>query len=349
MENFWQKLNKPILALAPMAGVTDIAFRQMCKKFSADVIYTEFASSDALIYKSQKTLALLKYSENERPVVVQIFGQDPAHMAQAAKICEELGFDGIDINFGCPAYKVVKHGGGVNLMRKPKVCYQIVQAVIQAVKIPVSIKIRSSIKKETAKANKLTRLARPELSLELKDPANTDCNPINDADSVTATDLVTELNPLPIAAIMLHARSYERPFDGYPQVEIVKKLRKIYSGVLIHNGGVYTPEIAKELLKQTKADGLGIARGAWGSPWLFQLIKNYLHTGKYSKPTEAEIKKYILEHAELALQEKGAHGLVELRKHLAWYVKGWPEAKKLRAQLVQTSTLAEITAILKKV
>jgi len=345
MKNFWLKIKKPILALAPMAGVTDIAFRGMCKRFGADVIYTEFASSEALVYKSKKTITMIRFEQVEKPVVVQIFGKDPKIMAQAAKICEELGFDGIDINFGCPAYKVVKHGGGVNLMRNPKLCQEITQAVIESVKIPVSIKIRSSIKKELDKVKKLERKATPELSPELKDP--TDCGPANDLDGVTAIDLIKEINKKPPAAIMIHARSYEQPFDGYPQVEIVKKLRKIYSGILLHNGGVYTPEIAQGLLQQTQADGLGIARGAWGKPWLFEQIKDYLKTGQYSTYSKTEIKKFILEHAQLALEQKGEHGLIELRKHLSWYVKGWPGAKKLRDKLVRTSSLEEIKKIIK--
>lgn len=343
MKNFWQKLKKPILALAPMAGVTDIAFRGMCKRFGADVIYTEFASSEALVYKSKKTIEMIRFKKSERPVVVQIFGKDPKIMAQAAKICENLGFDGVDINFGCPAYKVVKHGGGVNLMRNPKLCQEITQAVIEAVKIPVSIKIRSSIKKELTNAKKLERKSVPELSPHLK---KSNYEITDNKDSFTAIDLIKEINKKPPAAIMIHARSYEQPFDGYPQVEIVKKLRKLYSGVLLHNGGVYTPEIAKKLLEQTKADGLGIARGAWGKPWLFEQIKNHLRTGQYKKYSEAEIKNFILEHAQLALEQKGEHGLIELRKHLSWYVKGWPGAKKLRDKLVRTSTLKEIKQIL---
>ncbi len=340
MKNFWQKLNKPILALAPMAGITDIAFRQMCKQFGADVIFTEFASSDALIYESQKTFDMIKYKDEERPVVVQIFGNNPESMAKGAKICEKLGFDGIDINFGCPAYKVVKHGGGVSLMREPDKCREIVKAVIDAVDIPVSIKIRSSISREVTKTKKTRNASIPDIS----DPA--DCGIKEDIDSITAIEFVSALADLDIAAIMIHARSYERPFDGYPQVDIVKKLRKVYNGILIHNGGIYTPEIAKELLEATGADGLGLARGAWGQPWLFQQIKDYLATGKYHKPSTKEIKKVILKHAKKAFDQKGERGVIELRKHLSWYIKGWPEAKKMRNELMQVKDYKSIKNIL---
>lgn len=349
--NFWQKLTKPILALAPMAGVTDIAFRQMCKRFGADVIFTEFASTDALIYKSKKTLAMIKFSDSERPVVVQIFGKDPVNFAKAGKILEELGYNGIDINFGCPAYKVVRHGGGVSLMKNPKLCAELVQALTESVKIPVSIKIRASIKKD-ASAKKIKRTpppSPPKLGGGIKggylDP--TDSGPDEDLDEVTALDLVNTIKHLPVASLMIHARSYERPFDGEPNIAIVKEVRKIWDKILIYNGGVYTPETAKKMLDETKADGVGIARGAWGKPWLFKQIKEYLKTDKYNEPDHDDIKRYILKHAELALQAKGEYGLIELRKHLAWYVKGWPQAKKIKDALIRTSNIEEIKQILK--
>lgn len=343
MKNFWQKLAKPILALAPMAGVTDIAFRQMCKRFGADVIFTEFVSTDALVYKSKKTMAMIKFDDQERPVVVQIFGKDPETFSHAGKILETTGCDGIDINFGCPAYKVVRHGGGVNLMKNPQLCAELVQAITESVKIPVSIKIRSSIKKD-ASTKKIKRTSSA-LPADIIDPSDHGSN--QDLDKITALDLVNAIKHLPVASLMIHARSYERPFDGEPNIAIVKQIRQVWDKILIYNGGVYTPEIAKQMLDETQADGVGIARGAWGKPWLFKQIKEYLRTGKYNEPSYNEIKKYILEHAELARQAKGEHGLIELRKHLAWYVKGWPGAKKIRDSLVRSSSIKEINEILK--
>jgi tRNA-dihydrouridine synthase B len=345
MNNFWQKLDKPILALAPMAGVTDMAFRQMCKNFGADVIYTEFASTDALVYKSKKTLEMIKFDNAERPVVVQIFGNQPEMFQQAGKILEQMGFDGIDINFGCPAYKVVRHGGGVSLMKEPKRCAELVQALTEAVHIPVSIKIRASIKKNSS----AKKIPRTEDHGFIEGPLmkdSTDCGPSSDLDEVTAVDLVEHIKQFPVAALMLHARSFERPFDGTPNLEIVKKVRSKWDRILLYNGGVNTPEIARDMILQTGADGVGIARGAWGKPWLFQQTKEFLQSGTYTQFTEQAIKQTMLQHAEIAFAHKGEHGLVELRKHLSWYVKGWDNAKLLRDQLVRVNNLEKIKKIL---
>ncbi len=317
MPNFWNKLTKPILALAPMAGITDMAFRQLCKRFGADIIYTEFASSYALIYQNKKTSEMLKFSPLERPVICQIFGNQPEVFHKSAAILEEMGFDGIDINFGCPAYKVTRHGGGVSLMRNLELCREIVQATCEATKLPVSIKIRASIKKQ------------------------------NSQESITALDLVKNIKDLPLTAIMIHARSYEQPFDGEPKIDIVKEVRKMWPKILLYNGGIHTPDNAKDILEQTGADGIGLARGAWGKPWLFEQIKSYLKKGTYTEYNWDEVKKIMLKHAKLALATKGEYGLVELRKHLVKYVKSLHNATILRTKLVRVKTLEDIKKILK--
>lgn len=317
MKNFWEKLPHPILALAPMAGVTDAAFRIMCKRGGADVIYTEFASSDALAYGSKKTIEMLSFTQEERPVVAQIFGKDPELMYKATKKIQELGFDGVDINFGCPAYKVVKHGGGVCLMRNLPLVHDLVQAVTEAAtEIPVSIKIRGSIKSE-------------------------------DKQSTTyAVDLVKAVKDLPVKALMIHGRSFEKPFDGDLNTNAITDVVKVFPGIVLANGGITTPEKAKEILHETKAHGIGIARGAWGHPWIFGQVKEYLQTGAWKEKTQEEFKAAILEHARLAFELKGKHGIVELRKHLAWYVKGIDGASALRRQLVRVNTIEEIQNII---
>ncbi len=334
MNNFWEKLNKPFVTLAPMAGVTDTPFRQMCKAYGADVIYTEFASANALVYENAKTKDLISFEPKEQPVVCQIFGRDPEMFFKASKILEQMGFAGVDINFGCPAYKVVKHGGGVSLMKNLNLCREIVDATCRGTNLPVSIKMRASIRKGHGTKDKI------EGEDELDDY---EC-PV---DMVTAVDLVNKVKDLPASSIMIHARSFEQPFDGEPNVNIISEIRKIWPKILIANGGIYTPEKAQEILNETGADGVGIARGSWGKPWIFKQIKDFLSTGSYTNPDWSEIKKVMLEHAQLTFELKGDYGLVELRKHLAWYVKGFSGAASLRSQLVQVKTLSDVKTILK--
>jgi len=338
MQNFWSKLPRPILALAPMAGVNDSAFRQMCKIFGADVIYTEFASANALVYDNKKTREMLSFAATEQPVVCQIFGRDPAIFAKTVKILEAMGFAGIDINFGCPAYKVVKTGGGVSLMRNLNLCRELVQAASENTSLPISIKIRASIKHNQSTKDKIDDLS--EASLAQADTC------LSNSDTVTALDLVNKIKDLRIGAIMIHARTFEQPFDGEPNLDVIKQVRKVWPGILLANGGIYTPEKAKEILQDTGADGVGIARGAWGKPWLFQQIKQYLSTAKYDEMTWERTKELMLQHAAICLTTKGEYGLIELRKHLSWYIKGRPHAAQVRAQLVRIKTLDDIKSIL---
>jgi nifR3 family TIM-barrel protein len=314
MKNFWTQLPKPFLALAPMAGVTDLAFRTMCKRFGADVIYTEFASANALTRNNQKTNDMLAFAPKEKPIVCQIFGNDPSVFHAAAESVERMGFSGIDINFGCPAYKVTRHGGGVSLMRNPAHCAELVAAVCDATALPVSVKLRASINDNKKK--------------------------------ITAVDLVEQIKSLPVSAVMIHGRSYELPFDGEPDIEMITEVKKAFKGVVIANGGIYSPVLAKEMVEATHADGLGIARGARGRPWIFRQIREYLASGEYQEPTWDEKKQYIMEHVKLALEAKGPYGIIEMRKHLAWYVKGLPRAKKIREELMKVKTLEEVQRII---
>ena len=333
MPNFWTQLKKPILALAPMAGVTDTPFRQMCKRYGADVIYTEFASVDALCHGNTKTREMIAFEPSEQPVVCQIFGSKPELYYKSVKILAEMGFSGVDINFGCPAYKVVKSGGGVKLMRNLNLCEELVQAACEGSQLPVSIKIRASIRHDVNTRDKV----------EGEDELDKyECV----VDKVTALDLVNKIKHLPVTTIMLHARSYEQPFDGEPDLQMVKEVRKIWPGILLANGGINSPEKAKEVLEETSADGVGIARGSWGRPWIFQQIKDYLATGQYKTLAWDEIKQVLQQHAELALLVKGSYGLIEFRKHLVWYVKGFPGASELRAKLVQVKSITEVKEII---
>ena len=303
------------MALAPMAGVTDAPFRQMCKKFGADVVYSEMASATALNYQPQKTLELVKFEEAERPYVVQLFGANPEHFVKATKIiAEEVGPDGIDINFGCPVPKVQKQGAGAILMGHPKLAREVVEAVLASTALPVSIKIRARMEKGEGDARR----------------------------RVDALEFLEAMQGLDLAAVMIHGRSMAQGHSGAVDFGIIKDARPLVPGVLLANGGVTDAASAQELLAKTEADGLGIARGAMGRPWLFEVIRNK-KPGVLSKE---EIFEIALEHAKLADKILGRQGIVELRKHLCWYVAGFPGAGELRKELVKVNTLEEIEAIL---
>jgi len=318
MLNFWKTLPRPILALAPMAGVTDSAFRQLCRLNGAAVVYSEMTSADALFFDAKKTLQMLKFAKKELPLVIQLFGKDPEKFGKASQAVEAAHASGIDINFGCPAKKMVGHDGGVTLMRDLDLCHAIIKKVISSTKLPVSVKLRAGI--SSRGINK-----------------------------VTAVDFLKKMSDLPLAAVMIHGRSYEQGFSGEIDYEIIKDAKKYFKGIILANGGVNTPADAQKLFKKTGANGLGIARGALGRPWLFKQIKEFLNDNDFSEPTWAEKKQLILKHAQLALADKGAHGLVELRKHLLWYVKGLAQAKNLRQELVKVSSLEEIARLLEQI
>lgn len=319
MSNFWQKLNKPIITSTPMAGITDTAWRQICKKWGADVVYTEFVSVDALYYDSQKTLKMLEYVASEQPVIAQIFGKRSELYPKAAKLIEQLGFAGVDINFGCPAKKVAGHGGGICLLRDMETVKKIVANTIESVTIPVSIKSRISLNAITG------------------DPSK---------GKITALDLLEALSEYPLAAVIIHGRTYETPFTGPVDLEMLKKLReKFTQGIFLINGSFQNIESVVEDLKYTKADGIALARSIYGRPWLFKQIKEYLATGKYSEITWPEIKATAIEHAHLLYENKGPKGFQEMRKHLLFYVKGHPQAAELRYNLVRVTKPIEVEKI----
>lgn len=325
-KNFWLQLNRPILALAPMAGITDSAFRQICRLYGADVVYSEMASVSALFYKPQKTLDLVRFQKNERPYVVQLFGKDPDHFAKAARIVtEKIKPDGLDINFGCPAKKVFGHGSGCALMPQKDLARKIIVAVCENTALPVSLKIRAGVK------------------------------------DTTALNFIENVRDLPFQAVMIHGRTYEGGFTGPVDFSLAEKIKKIIpEKIVLVNGGINTPEDALKILKKYPViDGLGIARGAWGKPFIFDEIKcllkrktsNVLHPLRLDiecprKYDFQKIKKIMIRHAELIWEDKQEAGMFEIRKHLAWYVKGFPGASELRQKLVQARSVAEIKKIL---
>jgi len=320
MTNFWDKLKKPILALSPMCGVTDLPFRTICHNYGADVVYSEMIMVQALAHKGKKTLEMAKISDDERPVIIQLGGNDPELFYQAAKIvAEEIRPDGIDINFGCPAKKVAGHGSGVSLLRDLEKSYQIIQATIEGSKLPVSLKTRTQIK-------------------------SSDKSKIH-----YSWELIDKVKDLPIAALMIHGRSFEAPWIEEVDYNYIKEIRSHFKGILIANGGIDSPAKAKEVLELTGADGVGIGHGVYGRPWIFKQSKEYLKNGKTDDLTWPEKRKIALEHAKLAFEIKGPHGLVELRKQLLWYIKGLPNATDYRQSLVRLDKLEDIEKTLEAI
>ena len=314
MKNFWKKLNKPILALAPMAGYTTSPFRQICKYHGADVVYSELASATALNFEGKKTLKFLEFDKSESPFIVQLFGNDPKYFCNAAKfVSEKVKPAGIDINMGCPAKKVFSNGSGAALMNDAEKAREIVKETLKGTSLPVSIKIRAKV------------------------------------GNVTAYKFIKKLNDLPIAAIMIHGRSLKQGFAGEINYEQIRKVKSLVDVPVLANGGINSPEDAKKMLSRTGADGIGIARGALTKPWLFSQTKQFLEKGEYQEFSLEEIKKAAIKHANMSYQSKGKHGIVEMRKYLLWYFRGFENAKEVRKELVQVESLRDIERVLKNI
>lgn len=309
------KLANPVI-LAPMAGVTDLPFRLLVKEMGCGLVYTEMVSDKGLIYQNEHTLDMLKIAENERPVALQIFGSDPEPMAKAAKIVERAGADIIDINMGCPTLKIVKNGEGSALMRTPELAYTIIARVVDAVKIPVTVKIRKGW---------------------------------NDS-SVNAVQMAMLAEKAGAAAISVHGRTREQFYSGEADWSIIKEVKESVSIPVNGNGDVRSPQDALRLVKETGCDGIMIGRGAQGNPWLFRQVTHYLATGELLPgPTVEERFEMTLRHLEMLVAYKGEHiGIREMRRHAAWYTKGLPHSAELRLRFNQAETREDFAAILQE-
>lgn len=310
MDNFWQNLPRPIFALAPLSGITDSAFRQICRRFGADVVYSELSSATALTYQPDATFRVLRFNEVERPYVVQLFGSNPEHFAVAARIVtSEIKPDGIDINFGCPIPKVFKRGAGAALMTNLYLAREVIQSVIENTHLPVSIKVRTKVK------------------------------------DVHLFDLLDRISDLDVKALMIHGRTYAQRFSGPNDIETTRLARSRFRGVILANGGANSAEIGIDLLRETGADGIGVARGALGNPWIFQELKSRLNGGDL--PIDRNIFEIAREHAEISIGLKGRHGIIEMRKHLCWYLQQIPNAKKLRHMAGKVNSMEDIDEVLR--
>ncbi len=308
--NFWEILEKPIFAMAPLSGITDSAFRRVCKSFGADLVYSELASTTALVCNPGRTLELIHFEQTERPYIVQLFGSNPEHFARASRlVTEKVRPDGIDINFGCPVPKVIKTGAGAALMANLPLARQVIRSVIENTHLPVSLKVRIRVK------------------------------------DVGLGEFLDHVGDLDIKALMIHGRSLAQRFSGPNEIETTRKVRENFKGVILANGGATNAEKGIELLLKTGADGLGVARGALGRPWIFHELKGRTNGGPF-RISGGQIIKTAMEHARMAETLKGRRGLVEMRKHLCWYVQNIPRAGEIRKRLSAVNSLDEIEQIL---
>ncbi|MDO5292799.1 MAG: tRNA dihydrouridine synthase DusB [bacterium] len=302
------------LILAPMAGVTDLPFRLLCKEMGADLIYTEMVSAKGIYYNNKNTDALLEVLEQERPVALQLFGNDPKLMAEMAKKIEHRNFDILDINMGCPVPKVVNNMEGSALLTNPKLVGEIVKSVSNAIEKPLTIKIRKGFGKD-------------------------DCN---------AVEIAKIIEDNGGAAVAIHGRTREQYYSGEADWEVIAKVKEAVSIPVFGNGDVTSPELAKKMMDYTNCDAVMIARGVRGNPWLFGQIKDYLATGTYQdKPSIEQVIETIKRHARLQIDCKGEYtGIREMRKHVAWYTTGYHESARLRSRVNEVENLAALDDLL---
>ncbi|MCM1283243.1 MAG: tRNA dihydrouridine synthase DusB [Muribaculaceae bacterium] len=298
------------LILAPMAGVTDLPFRLLCREQGAGLLCMEMVSAKAVLYKNRNTQELLTIDPQEHPVSLQLFGSDPDIMAEVAEQMGELPFDILDINMGCPVPKIVNNGEGSALMKNPRLAGEIIRKMVRATKKPVTVKIRKGF----------------------------------DGKNVNAVELAKIAEEAGAAAVAVHGRTREQYYSGRADWDIIRQVKEAVSIPVIGNGDIRTAEDVAAMQEQTGCDGFMIARGAQGNPWIFRQLLHFFETGEtLPKPDMREVADMVLRHARMLLDYKGEYtGIREIRKHAAWYTAGYPGSSRLRVAVNQVESYGEL-------